>query len=70
MPGNPNRKHRMEALNPVERNLNVPVSGEVAKDGYTVTGRRPRYHGADIVDTDRADRIEGMFNDFDLDDSY
>ena len=70
MPGNTNRKHRLEALNPVDRNLNVPTTGDVGQDGYTVTGRRPRYHGADIVDTDRADRIEGMFNDFDLDDSY
>jgi len=70
MPGNPNRKCRLEALNPVERNLNVPATGDVVKDGYTVTGRRPRYHNADIVDVDRADRIEGMFNDFDLDDSY
>ncbi len=70
MPGNPNRKHRLEALNPVDRNLNVPTTGDVGQDGYTVTGRRPRYHGADIVDVDRADRIEGMFNDFDLDDIY
>lgn len=70
MPGNPNRKHRLEALNPVDRNLNVPTTGDVGQDGYTVTGRRPRYHGADIVDVDRAGRIEGMFNDFDLDDIY
>lgn len=70
MPGNPNRKHRLEALNPVDRNLNVPTTGDVGQDGYTVTGRRPRYYNTNIVDVDRADRIEGMFNDFDLDDIY
>ena len=68
MPGNPNRKCRLEPLNPVERNLGSTASGDVVYDGYTTIARRPRYHNADIVDVDQADRINRIVSDFDFDD--
>lgn len=59
--GNPNSKERLQPLNPCTRNLDVGGHGDIAKDGYVTRQRRPRSrYWNEMVDTDRAERIENV----------
>lgn len=66
MPCNPNRKERLEPLNPVSRKLDTGATGDAKRDGYTTVARRPRSaYFDDIVDVGHADMIDGIVSDFD-----
>lgn len=61
---NPNRKERLMPLNPVRRNLETGGTGTAARDGYTVTARRPRSGlFTEIEEAKHADRIDGIVSD-------
>lgn len=62
--GNPNRKERLQPLSPCERHLDTGGTGDIFKDGYVTTQRRPRSrYVSEMVDTDRAERIEEFNSD-------
>ena len=61
---NPNRKERLTPLNPVSRSPETGNSGNAARDGFTVTARRPRGgFFTEIEEAKSADRNEGIFSD-------
>jgi len=65
-----NKKERLQPLNPCQRNLDTSKTGDVFKDGYATTQRRPRSrYFNEMVDPDRAERIEdidiGVFDGMD-----
>jgi hypothetical protein len=63
---NPNRKERLDPLNPVPRKTDTGATGDAKRDGYTTVARRPRSaYFDDIVDVGHADMIDGIVSDFD-----
>ena len=67
----PNRPDRATDLRPVERFTEGPETGNAARDGYTVSSRRPR-HGrpGEMVPVERAERIDEVFSSLPDMDSY
>jgi len=60
----PNRKYRLEALNPCERHYDC-CSGDAAQDGYTRLARRPvGPYWDDMVSEEVAERLEQPFEAF------
>lgn len=59
-----NRPERLEPLRPQERHLDTGPKRDDGGAGYERLARRPHTRGFDdVIDSDRADRIEGMFQD-------
>lgn len=60
---NPNKPVRVRNPRPEPRE-HTSNTGDAARDGYTVTARRPRVaHHTEPMDPDRADRIEDIFGE-------
>lgn len=64
MYGDPN-KEKTRLLRDGPRHLDTGATGSAAQDGYSRLARRPRAQGFDeMVDLERADRIEGWEREF------